>query len=79
MFVSFYYPWYNNGDWVKHDTQGSHPMLGQYGSDDISIAEKHIDWAVDRGGIDAWAVSWWNPQSPSAVKFTPRHVESKKY
>lgn len=70
MIISFYYPWYNDGDWTKHDTQGSHPMLGQYGSDVVSITEKHIDWAVDRGGIDAWAVSWWAPESPSAEKFT---------
>jgi hypothetical protein len=77
MFVSFYYPWYNNGDWTKHDTQGSHPMLGQYGSDDVSIAAKHIDWAVDKGGIDAWAVSWWNPQSPSAIKFSQGMLKAK--
>lgn len=69
MIISFYYPWYEESDWCVDDMQGSYPMLGFYGSDDQSIAEKHVDWAVDRGGIDAWAVSWSNRKNPSTEMF----------
>ena len=59
MFLAFYYPWYIRDDWSRHGTQGSTPLLGHYGSNEIDVAERHIDMAV-RGGIDAWVVSWGN-------------------
>jgi hypothetical protein len=57
MFLAFYYLWYKRDDWIQHETKGSSPLLGLYGSDETEVAERHIEMAV-RGGIDAWVVSW---------------------
>ncbi len=69
LFLAFYYPWYVAGDgaWSKYG-QDLRPLLGHYGSDQISVAESHIEMAV-RGGIDCFVVSWWKRNSPAATKF----------
>jgi hypothetical protein len=54
---AYYYPWYYKGDWTRHKYVGT-PQLGEYGSDDPIVAEKHIDWASEYG-IDGFWVSWW--------------------
>lgn len=59
LVLAYYYPWYHKGDWTRHDYAGT-PVLGEYGTDDPKIAERHITWAAD-GGIDAFVVSWWGP------------------
>jgi len=61
IFMAYYYPWYIKGDWTRHKYQGT-PVLGEYGTDDPSVAEKHIEWAAG-AGIDALAVSWWGKDS----------------
>ena len=61
LYLSYYYPWYNQGDWSRHDIQDT-PELGLYGTDDLAIAEQHIEWAI-RAGISSWVVSWWGPRS----------------
>ena len=77
MIVAFYYPWYAKNQWNRHGTHGHYPLLGNYSSDDTALAEQHIDWAVDRGGIDAWAVSWWNEKSPGAKRFVDGMLSAK--
>ncbi len=69
LFLAFYYPWYVAGDraWSKYG-QDLRPLLGHYGSDEMSVAERHIEMAV-RGGIDCLVVSWWKRNSPAAMKF----------
>ena len=52
------------------------PLLGAYGSDEIETAEQHIEMAV-RGGIDAWVVSWWNQDAPSAIKFLDGMMQAR--
>ena len=66
LFLAFYYPWYAAGAdrWSQYG-QDIHPLLGQYGSDQISVAERHIEMAV-RGGIDCFVVSWGNNFSKTA-------------
>ena len=66
LFLAFYYPWYVAGTdrWSQYG-QDIHPLLGQYGSDQISVAERHIDMAV-RGGIDCFVVSWGKQVSKPA-------------
>lgn len=76
MFLAFYYPWYVSDDWSRHGTQGSSPLLGHYGSDKIEIAERHIEMAV-RGGLDAWAVSWWRRDNPAAANFLNAMLKAK--
>jgi hypothetical protein len=76
MFLAFYYPWYKRDDWTQHGTQGSTPLLGHYGSEEIEVAERHIDMAV-RGGIDAWVVSWWKKDDPVTVKFNEGMLKAK--
>lgn len=70
IFVAFYYPWYkrSNTTWTKHGTQGSTPLLGAYGSDEVEVAEQHIEMAI-RGGIDVFAISWWNKEAPTSINF----------
>ncbi len=67
--VAYYYPWYHAGDWTRHEYVES-PILGEYGTDDPSIAEKHVDWA-SQYGIDALFVSWWGSDT-----LTSRHLRS---
>ena len=76
MFLGFYYPWYVRDDWSRHSTQGSIPLLGYYGSDEVEVAERHIDMAV-RGGIDAWVVSWWSQESPVTAMFVEGMLNAK--
>ncbi len=57
LIAAYYYPWYIEGDWSRHEYIET-PVLGKYGTDDPKIAEKHIDMAADHG-IDCFFVSWW--------------------
>jgi hypothetical protein len=76
MFVAFYYPWYKRDNWTLYSTQGSSPMIGLYGSEEVETAEQHIEMAV-RGGIDAWAVSWWNKDSEISDIFHKGMMKAK--
>lgn len=62
MLLAYYYTWYPAEVW-KRGTPGGTPTLGFYFSGDPDVAETHIDWAVDRGGIDALSVSWWGQEA----------------
>ncbi|MEM7455022.1 MAG: GDSL-type esterase/lipase family protein [Planctomycetota bacterium] len=53
----YYYPWYIEGDWSRHEYEGT-PELGEYGTDSPQVAETQIDWCAD-SGIDSFFVSWW--------------------
>jgi hypothetical protein len=68
MYLAYYYPWYYQGDWSRHDIQNT-PFLGFYGTDDPSIAEQHIEWAVHRAKISSWVVSWWGDDSLTKSHF----------
>ncbi|KAL3769225.1 hypothetical protein ACHAW5_001957 [Stephanodiscus triporus] len=69
LFLAFYYPWYVAGEkfWSQYG-QDLRPLLGHYGSDQISVAERHIEMAV-RGGIDSFVVTWTKRNSPRASNF----------
>lgn len=56
-----YYPWYNESTWTESPSPGS-PVLGEYESDDESIVNRHIRWAVNHG-INWFNISWWGPDS----------------
>ena len=68
LFLAFYYPWYVAGARWSQYGQDLHPLLGQYGSDQISVAERHIEMAV-RGGIDCFVVSWVKRDDMPALNF----------
>ncbi|QDT63441.1 glycoside hydrolase family 99-like domain-containing protein [Calycomorphotria hydatis] len=57
--VAYYYPWYVQGDWTRHEYPGT-PLLGEYGTNAVQVARKHVEWAK-YAHIDAFAVSWWGP------------------
>jgi hypothetical protein len=67
LYLAYYYPWYYQGDWSRHEIQDI-PLLGLYGTDDPAIAEQHIEWAI-RAGISSWVVSWWGTTSLSKLHF----------
>eukprot|EP00978_Attheya_sp_CCMP212_P019101 scaffold53096_cov53-Attheya_sp.AAC.1 len=67
LYLSYYYPWYNQGDWSRHEIQDI-PELGLYGTDDPALAEQHIEWAI-HAGISSWVVSGWGPGSLSNRHF----------
>ena len=58
--LTYYYPWYIQGDWTRHDYVGT-PTLGEYGTDSAKVAQQHIDWCADHG-IDGLFVSWWGKE-----------------
>ena len=49
---AYYYPWYIRDDWSRHEYHTT-PLLGLYGTDEVAVAEKHIEWALDTG-ISSW-------------------------
>lgn len=61
LVMAYYYPWYIKGDWTRHKYHAT-PALGQYGTDDPSVAEKHIESCAD-ARIDALLISWWGKDS----------------
>lgn len=65
LVLSYYYPWYNKGDWSRHDYDGS-PTLGKYGTNKPGVARQHIEWAK-RAGLDAFVISWWGPGDRAAT------------
>lgn len=75
LIMAYYYPWYIKGDWTRHKYQGA-PVLGQYGTDDPAVAEKHIDWAAG-AGIDSLIVSWWGPGSLTDKHFSKGFLQAK--
>ena len=54
---AYYYPWYYRDDWSRHGYQDT-PLLGLYGTNEVAVAEQHIEWALQTG-ISSWVVSWW--------------------
>ena len=68
LIMAYYYTWYTQGDWSRHGYAGT-PELGLYGTDDPSIAEKHIEWAS--GAVDAFVVSWGGKDH-----FASKHLEN---
>lgn len=67
MYLAYYYPWYLDGDWSRHETQDI-PLLGYYGTDLPQLAEQHIEWAL-RGNISSWVVSWGGTDTLSKRHF----------
>ncbi|CAJ1943461.1 unnamed protein product [Cylindrotheca closterium] len=57
QYYAYYYPWYIRNDWSRHGYQDE-PLLGKYGTDEVAVAEQHIQWALETG-ISSWVVSWW--------------------
>lgn len=60
QYYAYYYPWYRRDKWTRHDYQDE-PLLGKYGTDEVAIAEQHIEWALQTG-ITSWVVSYWGPE-----------------
>ena len=69
MLLAYYYPWYFRNRWSRH-SYPDEPLLGQYGTNEVAVAETHNAWAI-RGGIDAWVVSWGG-----ANELRARHLRS---
>jgi len=67
--LAYYYPWYDAGDWSRHEYFGT-PVLGEYGSDDPAVAAQHVAWCVE-AGIDGLCVSWWGEGTQ-----TDRHLQA---
>lgn len=70
-YIAFYYTWYNGSDWGQPT-----PSLGTYSSGDPLIAEEHIKMAK-RGAIDAFAISWWGKERPSAKHLNNGFLKAK--
>ncbi|CAJ1943455.1 unnamed protein product [Cylindrotheca closterium] len=68
QYFAYYYPWYRRGDWSRHGYQDE-PLLGKYGTDEVAVAEQHIEWALQTG-ISTWVVSWWGNSSLSMRHFS---------
>jgi hypothetical protein len=69
IYLAYYYPWYIQDDWSRHELPaGDVPLLGYYGTDSIDISQKHIDWALD-AGITSWVVSWWGDEGIASEHF----------
>ena len=58
---AYYYTWYGKG---YHWPEGyaHHPLLGEYCSGDVRVADTHIVWAI-RYGVSFFVVSWWGPNT----------------
>jgi len=61
QYYAYYYPWYHRNNWSRHDYQDE-PLLGKYGTNEVDVAEQHIQWARE-AGISTWIVSWWGKNS----------------
>mmetsp|Transcript_28918 Transcript_28918/g.69783 ORF Transcript_28918/g.69783 Transcript_28918/m.69783 type:complete len:576 (+) Transcript_28918:105-1832(+) len=68
QYYAYYYPWYYRDDWSRHGYQDE-PLLGKYGTDEVAVAEQHIEWALQTG-ITSWVVSWWGNSSLAMRHFT---------
>lgn len=68
QYYAYYYPWYLRDDWSRHDYQDE-PLLGKYGTDEVAVAEQHIEWALQTG-ITNLVVSWWGNSSLSMRHFS---------
>jgi hypothetical protein len=53
--LAYYYIWFDESSWNR--AKKDYPLLGRYSSDDSSVMNRHIDWAMD-AGIDGFIVSW---------------------
>jgi hypothetical protein len=53
--MAYYYIWFDPGSWNR--AKIDFPLLGRYSSDDRSVMEQHVRWAID-AGIDGFIVSW---------------------
>jgi hypothetical protein len=58
---AYYYPWYHRNDWSRHGYQDT-PLLGLYGTNEVGLAERHVEMALQTG-ISSWIVSWWGENS----------------
>ncbi|CAJ1943463.1 unnamed protein product [Cylindrotheca closterium] len=58
-YYAYYYPWYLRNNWGRHGYQDE-PLLGKYGTNEVAIAEQHIQWALETG-ISSWIISYWGP------------------
>eukprot|EP00980_Cylindrotheca_fusiformis_P003057 scaffold713_cov131-Cylindrotheca_fusiformis.AAC.15 len=61
QYYAYYYPWYHRDNWSRHGYQDT-PLLGLYGTDEVPVAEQHIEWALQTG-ISSFIVSWWGEDS----------------
>ncbi|CAJ1943457.1 unnamed protein product [Cylindrotheca closterium] len=59
QYYAYYYPWYLRDNWSRHGYQDE-PLLGKYGTDEVAVAEQHIEWALQTG-ISSWIISYWGP------------------
>ncbi len=75
MYLAYYYPWYLEGDWSRHEIQDI-PQMGYYGTDSPQIAEQHVQWAL-RGKISSWVVSWWGKDALSKYHFDQGMLKAK--
>ncbi|KAL3937898.1 MAG: hypothetical protein SGBAC_007079 [Bacillariaceae sp.] len=57
QYYAYYYPWYHRNNWGRHNYQDE-PLLGKYGTDEVAVAEQHVQWALE-AGISTWIVSYW--------------------
>jgi hypothetical protein len=64
---AYYYPWYHRDDWSRHGYQDT-PLLGFYGTNEVGVAEQHVEMALQTG-ISSWIVSWWGENSRSMRHF----------
>jgi hypothetical protein len=53
--MAYYYIWFDPGSWNR--AKIDFPLLGRYSSDDRSVMEQHVRWAIE-AGIDGFIVSW---------------------
>ena len=67
QYYAYYYPWYHRNDWSRHGYQDT-PLLGLYGTNEVGVAEQHVEWALQTG-ITSWVVSWWGRNSLSEGHF----------
>ncbi len=72
---AYYYPWYAADG--RHWNEGVPrvPFLGEYGSADEQVINRHIDWASGHG-IDFFAISWWGPRSFEADVLTNQYLSA---
>jgi hypothetical protein len=76
--IADYYTWYEPGGWTNAQGKKVYadaPLLGEYNSGDSIVIDKQTDWTTGFG-VDAFAVSWWGPNSRLTSKFENRFLKS---